>query len=320
MTRRVVVDVANYQGVPNFAAMRRQDPALAGVIIKATEGMWQLTNPYMDAQYRAAKAAGLAVGFYTFWHPGFAGTADAKLFLARIAGYKAELGVWVDAEVSDGVPAGQMLGRITEDLNAIAPSYPLKTGIYSAGWWWNPNTVGSAAAHMEKWPLWVAGYTAALPPLPTPWKQAILWQFTDHYAPGGGNMDASVFLGSDAQWQWLLTGSTPQPPSIPAEVKKIQIIVHGKVDGIFAKDTDLRTETVRAFRVGPAAIGNAALVKRLQQVMAFPGASANGKWDKNTQDHWLNTVAGIRMALNLPANGGWDAALDRAYLAIDPMR
>lgn len=318
MARREIIDVSSYQGVPNFAAIKAAHPGLSGVIIKATEGNWEFTNPSFDAQVAAAKAAGLAIGFYTFIHPGIAGTSDAQLFLNRIAGLDPELGVWLDCEVSDGVPESVMLGRLLEDAKYIEAHYPMKCGFYTAGWWWNPNV---GLADMSGWPLWVAGYTTYLPTLPEGFKTALMWQYTDNYY--GLGIDGSVFLGTDDQWAWLVSGKPAGQVHavIPFSIKTkyIQLVVHVNPDGVFGPETDRRVMGLRAMKdaVGRA---NHDEVKYAQQVLAFPGASANGVWDKNTQAKVITAFKKIQTALGVPATGTWDTVTDFAFLVINPLR
>lgn len=319
MGRRVILDTSSYQGNVDFVALKARFPELAGAIVKATEGGWEFTNPNYDHQMQSAIAAfGGAVGNYCFVHPAQPPAYEAGLFLDRIKGYSPKLGVWLDCEVSDGVPAAQMLPRLLTEANIIAAHYPMKTGFYTAPWWWDPNTVGSIAAHMETWPLWLAGYTQSLPPSPVPWTHPLFWQFTDNYM--GTGIDASVFLGTDAQWSWL-TGASPAPaPGPSVRIMAIQHAVHGVADGVFGPDTDHRCEAVRTMRLGPGATGNKQLVRYLQQVMAFTGASADGIWGPITASHWIQTVTLIQAALGVTVDGNWGAGTDAAYLALNPLR
>lgn len=331
MSRRVILDVSSYQGSVNFALIKQQSPEVVGVIIKATEGDWKWTNPSFDEQIQSALAAGLAVGAYCFEHPGDASTNDAQMFLDRIAGYHSRLalGVWLDCEVSDGVPASQILPRILADANLIAQNYPMKTGFYTADWWWGPNTIGSVQAHMENWPLWVAGYTQSLPQLPVPWTHPIMWQFTDAYPTYLGRVDASVFLGTDAQWNWLVTGSvtpTPGPAPAPAPkplpsstaIKRIQAATHAVQDGIWGPDTEKRAEVIRHMRMNIDR-QNRAYCKYLQEVLAFPPAACDGIWGPITASHWLATVKLFQQALGVPADGIWGTVTDGAFLKLDPL-
>jgi hypothetical protein len=320
MTRRVILDWANYQGVPDASAIKMAHPEVAAGVVKACEGMWKWTNPDLDPQVASLRKAGLPVAFYNFVHPGFAGTADAQTFLDRIEGYNPWM-AWQDCEVSDGVSPQQMLGSLLEDARYISHRYPMRTGFYSAKWWWDPNTIGSVAAHMENWPFWVAGYTSALPPLPVPWTHPLMWQFTDNYF--GMKMDASLFLGTDEQWNWLMGSHVPSPvppvPPRPTKVIAFQNAVHASPDGIFGPDTDRRAMGIRALTYGGARFSHD-LVHYAQLVMAFGPADADGIWGPKTTEAWLLTVRRIQSALGVAVDGDWGKLTEAAFLAMDPLR
>jgi GH25 family lysozyme M1 (1,4-beta-N-acetylmuramidase) len=208
MSRRVILDLSSWQPVPDFARITREAPEVAGVILKASEGVWGNTNPNFPGQLVAARKAGLPVGFYLFAHPNVDPAVEALTFLNRIAGQHPELGVWVDCETADGYDPQTVTAHIKTLTGLIAPHYPLRTGIYTAAWFWDPNT---NHADFSSYPLWVAGYQDVQPVLPAHWQKALYWQFSQTYPVYFGQVDASVFQGTDAQWAWLTTGATPQP-------------------------------------------------------------------------------------------------------------
>ncbi len=207
MTRRIILDVSSYQEGIDFERVKRDSPEVVGVIIKATEGEWSGTNPHFEEQYASARAAGLAVGFYLFDHTDVDAAVEAQTYLDRVRGKRAELGHWIDFEANaGGLPPAAVARHLDEVLSRISSVYPMKTGVYSAPWAWDPWT-GSHDA--SRYPLWLAGYTESLPPSPAHWATPIFWQYTDKYATHLGGVDASVFLGSEAAWAWLTTGAVP---------------------------------------------------------------------------------------------------------------
>jgi hypothetical protein len=208
MTRQVVLDVSAFQPANiDFARIRRESGGeVVGVIIKATEGQWSGTNPGFEAQYAAARAAGFKVGFYCFDHTSVNADYQANLYLAKVAGKTAELGHWLDFEANDaGAVAGAVQGHVSEWLNRVSAVYPGQVGVYSAPWAWDPWTGGMDAS---RFPLWLAGYTAQLPPSPAHWGRPSIWQFTDAYPTYFGGCDASVLLDLPAG---------PSPVSIPTD-------------------------------------------------------------------------------------------------------
>jgi hypothetical protein len=198
MARQVVLDVSAFQPANiDFARVHRESGGeVVGVIIKATEGAWPGTNPGFEAQYAAARAAGFKVGFYCFDHTSVNADYEANLYLAKVAGKTAELGHWLDFEANDaGAGAGAVQAHVSEWLNRVSAVYPGKVGVYSAPWAWDPWT-GSMDG--SRYPLWLAGYTASLPPSPAHWGQPAIWQFTDAYPTYFGTCDASVLLNLPA--------------------------------------------------------------------------------------------------------------------------
>lgn len=323
MGRRVILDVSSFQpGVIDWGRIKRESGGeVVGGIEKATEGVWKYSNPGFESQVDGLHAAGMAAGAYCFVHPEFGGTSDAQMFLDRIAGRKLELGVFQDVEVDDGVDPGTLLARVMEDQQLIESRYPGHSGIYTADWFWGPHTLGSVAANVQRFPLWVAGYLASLPMLPVPWRSALLWQFTDKYPTYFGACDASVFLGDDAAWaKWTGLGTaTPVVVHKGVDIRGLQSAVHAMADGIFGPDTDKRCEAVRVMTYGGARFSKA-MVRYLQLVMAFPPAAADGIWGPVTESHWHQTIASMQRALGVAADGNWGPITDHAYLLANPLR
>lgn len=243
---RLVVDLSSYQGAADLVQAKRFMPDLAGVIIKAIEGRWPSTNPYFEQQYASARAAGLPVGFYCFDHTSVDALYESDLYLAKIAGRPAELGHWFDFEANDGgLSQGAVQAHVATWLHEVNQERPETVGVYTAPWAWEPMTgYMDATAH----PLWLAGYTEALPASPVHWgSPPLMWQFTDRYRFSFGACDASLFLGTDQQWAALTGGSnpleddmTPQQDALLKEIgstvmtiasrqqQQANIIIHGK--------------------------------------------------------------------------------------------
>lgn len=314
MTTRVIGDAANYQGVPNsWRAM-----GFDGMMLKAVEGMFGQTNPFLDAQIDVCKRDGIPYGFYDFWHPAYAGTADMQVLIQRIAGYQPRLGIAVDAEVNDNLGPATVLQRLIEDLQFVNARYPMRCWLYSAEWWMDPNLYGAQKYQIAQLAaLWVAGYLSHVPPIPQPFQGAIMWQFTDSWR--GGNQDASYFLGSDEQWNWLIGGTKPIPVPMTQKIRGVQTAVHATQDGVFGPDTHKRVMGIRAFK-DSSTQHDAAAVKYAQQVMAFPAALTNGKYTKQTHDQIGVTIKKLQQAMGVtPVDGTWSANTEFAESVMDPM-
>lgn len=215
MTRHVVLDVSSNNGNVDFSALKRLHPEVQGAIVKATEGL-SYVNPLFGGQIGSARGAGLLTGAYGFAHPNSV-TSDVDLFHRVVGGTPLELGAWWDVEVADGVPPGPLLADTMQDMAAMDKTYPHKDGIYTGRWFWDPNTLGSAAAHVERYALWISYYKGTFDPaqaLPAPWTSCKLWQFTPNYF--GTGIDASAWMGTDVEWlQWIGGNVAPQNPNVP---------------------------------------------------------------------------------------------------------
>lgn len=226
MTERLICDVSGYQRAVDFVQAKRWSPELSGVIIKATEGQWFNTNPFFEQQYASARAAGLPVGFYCFDHTSVDPSLQAELYVQKIAGKPAELGHWFDFEANDGgLPPAAVQNRIGTWFAEVGQARPEMRGVYSAAWAWDPWT---GRLDASRYPLWLAGYTEQIPASPAHWGGPLMWQFTDSYRFYFGACDASVFLGTDTQWETLIGGSNPveddMTPQQDALLKEIGLL------------------------------------------------------------------------------------------------
>lgn len=320
--RHVILDVSGHQSATiDWARIKREHSEVAGAICKVGEGDSYASAPGFEAQVDGLHAAGLLAGAYWFYHPTHPGQDDAAYMVARARKRKLELGFWVDVEVDDGVDGATLLQRVIEDMGPVAHEYADNSGIYTGDWFWGPHTIGSVAAHMERFRLWVSGYNVQAPSLPVPWKSEWLWQFTDKYVTHIGPLDASVFMGDEYEWQkWTRNDPvvvTPAPPkNYDARTRAIQAAVHAKVDGDWGEDTDTRCESIRTLR-NKSAQTNRSLVMAAQRTL---GIQVDGILGNVTALAWLHCVALIQQALGIKADGLWGNVTDAAYLAASPMR
>lgn len=117
--------------------------------------------------------------------------------------------VWIDCEI-DAAPFG-----FTDDLGATPGgrvstiriltqrirAAGLEPGIYSAPWWWRPNT--GDTQEFRDLPLWFANYPAdghAMPELPDPfggWTKPAIHQYTSSFNVCGRDRDANYVFEED---------------------------------------------------------------------------------------------------------------------------
>ncbi len=189
------IDVSDYQSPLNW------DKAMAEGIkfafIKASEGLgWR--GKKTAEHSRGARAAGVLVGAYHFFHFGMDALKQAENFAACIPP-GAELPPVVDVEWADGrefvndADAESVLAML-EAVEKLTGRTPM---IYTAASFFHGMSVPGA---FKRFTPWIAHYTAGpLVNVPDPWDRLVFWQNTDSLIlPGyaGGKLDGNFFNGS----------------------------------------------------------------------------------------------------------------------------
>ena len=179
------IDVSKWQRSIDWKAVKQSGVDFA--IIKAggsDRGLY--TDPYFEYNYNAAKAAGIPIGAYYFVGPKFwtaaDGKADAKRFLARLAGKSFELPVYLDIENQNRAKKR----GITDAAIAFCEymeEHGAFIGIYGSEISTFDEMVYSSELTAYSW--WIANYSRK------PKKQHLIWQYTSEGRVGGirGNVD-----------------------------------------------------------------------------------------------------------------------------------
>jgi GH25 family lysozyme M1 (1,4-beta-N-acetylmuramidase) len=189
--------------------------------IKATEGSSYI-NPYFDADYRAAKAAGLLTGAYHFGRPDRRDPiGEANFFIDNAQWMKdaqtlvpfldLEWPYWAGAPTCYGLTPTELTNWVRAFTDQVKARIGRPVMIYTNTNWWNPCTANDTS--FGSLPLDIAGYTTTRPPLPAGWTQETIWQ----YAAGNdsqGNYDKNVFNGDYAGLTRLTGGSPAVAPPI----------------------------------------------------------------------------------------------------------
>jgi GH25 family lysozyme M1 (1,4-beta-N-acetylmuramidase) len=177
------------------------------VYVKATEGTTYV-NPHFTADYTAAKAARRYVGAYVYARPDSGdpvGQADFFLTHAQFAKDTQTLVPFVDLEWPwEGLPVGACYNLTTDQMRAwihafigrIESAIGRKPMIYTNTNWWNPCTGDDTS--FGDYPLDIAGYTKAPPPLPAGWTSFTLWQYTPGNSERRSDHDRDVVAGGMA--------------------------------------------------------------------------------------------------------------------------
>lgn len=214
------IDVASYQGDPDWAAVAASGVAFA--ITKITEDEGYL-NPTFARNWREIKRAGMVRGAYHFARPeGTDAVEEADWFVDQI-------------EAHGGMADGDLLALDLEsgsgDLGAWSLDFlsrvESRTGItplvYTGAWFTATFNVRGSPG-LARYPLWLAAYQASQPSPPEPWASVAMWQFTDNGAVAGisGPVDLNRFNGSREQLLALGKGGTvvsPQPVADPRDAQ-----------------------------------------------------------------------------------------------------
>lgn len=219
------LDVANYQGYPNWGAVKAAGFAFA--FIKATEGVHYVNETFAPNIPRI-RAAQLYPGFYHFGRP------DLNL-------PEPEADYFVDTVMLQaGLEVGDILALDIEDLNGSLSRAVLPVGEWTLRFLQHvERRVGFAPLcyvnagvaqehHFDRYPslanygLWLAAWTLVLPDAPAPWELVAFWQDGIRTASGvAGEVDHDLFNGpADRIPLYGKPGGTPLPTDPCAEVRK----------------------------------------------------------------------------------------------------
>jgi GH25 family lysozyme M1 (1,4-beta-N-acetylmuramidase) len=208
------VDIANYQGRPDFLTARSAGDRRFAVIL-ATDGA-DFVSPLLDYQATAARAAGLLIGFYHYFRPGEDAPAQLKNFAAAVAPHwRAGDLICLDVE-EDG---RELPALVNLWVSAAETLYRVRVLLYLNRDFIDRYDWSGLAARC---PLWLAAWQLdAAPAGYGPWGVVTLWQRTGgEHVPGIGWADGDEFAGEPADWLALGTpdGEAAQAaPAAPAD-------------------------------------------------------------------------------------------------------
>jgi len=202
------IDVASYQGSPNWSAVAAAGYQFA--LIKATEGLTYV-NPTLAADWNDAKDAGLTRAAYHFCHPELNDpAAEAAYFLANVTLQPGDL---IAADLESGV--GNLLAWVQTFMAALAAGAGFKPLLYS-----DPGFLAAHGLHdpsLTPYGLWLADYQSTPPAAPAPWAAWTIWQSGTGQVSGvAGPVDLDTFEGTNAELQ-ALGMPNPAPPAQPCE-------------------------------------------------------------------------------------------------------
>ena len=180
--------------------------------IKATEGRGY-RNPTFSSDYAAAVSANVIRGAYHFARPSggspaeivLNATAESNQFTTALGSLDGpgNLPPVLDLEDAGSLNSDQLALWVQTWLDQTAKATGRTPIIYTNPSFWTGNMANSTA--FAGYPLWLATYGVAAPPVIGGWPSYTFWQYTDAGQIPGSSipLDVSVFNGTYAQLQAL---------------------------------------------------------------------------------------------------------------------
>ena len=193
------IDVSRYQGTIDWDAVKSglaDGLPVQAAFIKC--GQLDYLDPTFKRNWSEAKRVGVKRGAYWFSdHGGKDPVTQAWQFWDSIKNDIGEYRPVIDVEYP---MKGQTRAhfnyhmRVVREFESISGITPT---IYTASWWWDRVTDGG---DYSRYPLWVAQYAQQLGALPSGWKAAAMWQYTDGGTVNGiiGGVDCNKILNNNA--------------------------------------------------------------------------------------------------------------------------
>lgn len=186
------VDVASYQGYPDWAAVAAAGYTFA--ITKATEDTGYV-NPTFAHNWAGIKNAGLYRGAYHFARPSINdAVSEADYFVGLVEQHGIETGDILALDLEAGV--GDLGPWVLAFCRRIEERCGFPPIIYTGAWFSGPHNL-AAYPEIGNYGLWLAAYQAQMPAPPPPWGTVAFWQYSSSgHVPGiAGDVDVNVFNG-----------------------------------------------------------------------------------------------------------------------------
>ena len=219
------IDISAYQPNVNFAQVKAAGIEI--VYIKATDSITYI-NPCLKAQYQGAKAAGLKVGFYHFFHANVDPIQQAQYFLKAIAGMPYNCRLVMDIELNYGVAAPALSAAAESFLQELGMTAGVSPTVYTYTAFIVPNLTNALA----RYPLWLADYSKVPGSNPV-WSSYDGWQYSEQGSIPGirGAVDLDQFsddvllviieAGSSVVYGKIINGETWGPVANVCKAKGI---------------------------------------------------------------------------------------------------
>lgn len=255
------IDVSKYQGDIDWAAVAADGVKYAILRAGSCDNGGPYVDPYFEANYAGAKAAGLKVGAYLYTYAATEAAQNAELetWLPALEGKTFDYPVFVDVEDNSLTGLGRdALTALTKRMMDI-----LDQRGHIPGWYSYTNYITSYldAAALSAYPLWVADYREALGYTGT----YMMWQYTSSGRVAG--IDGNV----DCNWDYSgICDTAPTEPTPPPQLQKLCIIGPSAALVSKAEALGLPVQDAAAKLIGPASDGDAMTLWMLAQAEGSP--------------------------------------------------
>lgn len=200
------IDVSHFQGDIDW-----DKTAKAGihfVYIKASEGL-HTKDAHFKVNWAGARAQGLLVGPYHFFHPDENAELQAQHFIdqLKMSGVHMDgtLPPVLDVEIPEGINAYNFRSDVMQWLTSVERAIGCKPIIYTSPHFWAEEDRGGIGGYK----LWLADY-AKNPTMPNGWDNWTFWQHTQNGKITGINslVDLSIFAGDKTQMEAMACKAT----------------------------------------------------------------------------------------------------------------
>jgi GH25 family lysozyme M1 (1,4-beta-N-acetylmuramidase) len=201
-------DVSHWNAAADFTVAKAA--GYAGVYLKATDGPTYV-DPTFTARAKAARAAGLHVGAYLFFHPDLS-IGDQVSHFRGVVGGLCDLRPALDHETA---PAGMSSTAIAAAAVRAAVGLQTQFGVAPIVYCDRAFIAEGKTAGLERFGLWIADYSGgAVPKVDGPW---VMWQTGQANVPGvsGGDGPATDVNVAPSIDPLLMHPPTPKPVDSP---------------------------------------------------------------------------------------------------------
>ena len=174
------VDVSHHNKTVDWAAIKKAGYSFA--YLKCTEGKGFFDPRFLE-NVKAAKALGIKVGAYHFFHPGMDAIAQARFFLSKVIGLNLDLIHDCDWEDHDDCGEAAQVSQIKLFVDYLEKETGHKPMIYTGKWYIDQVDAKDKKTPLPQWlanyPLWLSDYSPSSVAVPKPWNSYTLLQTTE---------------------------------------------------------------------------------------------------------------------------------------------